>query len=778
MHPIYVVGSICLKYLVSLFFIYISLTFFTGCETTSTSTRSSTKKITLSGAVVDGYIKNASVCLDLNMNGSCDVSEPSTLSSNSGAFSFGDINVTGTLYMPVIASGGTDTATNNPFNGKLRSIVNTDNAPQAGQLFVTPLTDMIATSFLNASAQNYSSLQTSTTQIAVAYRISEGYINKSPMQYAGVFAITQEIQQTLALIETAAAKAKGVSLTSVQLLQLQREIKSAIVTQISEDADINIEKALTKLESLSTITIPANEKSFVIAQVAELKVAIDSFVANKNLTAANLNTYQAALETEQGKVITALENATSGASLTPMKINIDIFAVVDTNTTDTNTTDTNSTDTNTTDTNSTVPVESNTTTLSFGGVMVDGYINGAKICLDLDSNGVCGTTEPWTTTLSDGKFSFSNLKVNKNALIPLIGFGGTDISTSKSFSGEFQNILDVNSTLPTTNIALTPFTDLAKILFFQSAVKNEAAFEASLTSVGDAFGLSSSDIVSDTMQNIQLFALSQEIQITKSLIEFVAKKVMPTVLSEAQKKDLQYKIKNALLTRILDNGYENLSISEVLSVLELDMNFIISDANRTFAISQIAEVKRVFTLLSTDANIHEWTLPRLQSVVETALEPAYTKSDYVDMNVTAESVTYSIFDKTDAIFDEFACVKDTYYKNTLIDSNATEAIRESDSVNGLTLNFNNNSGFESTNRIILYYPLLGTTKTNESVTVFQDSYYFAFDKAWANSGKQIYIQTPKDANGLYGCQRVKLDSNVSANIGFTKVYRYTDVNAS
>ncbi|MFA6137820.1 MAG: hypothetical protein WC667_07020 [Sulfurimonas sp.] len=771
-----------MKYLVSLFFTSIFLLFFTGCETTSNSTGTTTKQITLSGAVVDGYIKNSKVCIDLNMNGSCDVSEPSTLTSNSGTFSFGDANITGTLYLPIIADGGVDTATNKSFTGKFMSIVDTDNAPQAGQLFVTPLTDMIATSFFNSSAQNYSSLQNSTTLIANAYKIKRDYVNKDPMKWDTVFASTQEIQQTLALIEAAAAKAKGGLLTYVQLLQLQREIKSAIVTQISEDVDINIEKVLAKLETLSTITIPANEKSFVIAQVAELKMAIDSFIADVNLTYSNINTYQVALETEQEKVIAALENAASGASITPIKININIFAVPDTNTTDTNTTDTNSTDTNTTDTNttdtnSTVPVESNTTTLSFGGVMVDGYISGAKVCLDLDSNGVCGTTEPSATTLSDGNFSFSNVKVNKNTMIPLIGFGGTDISTNKSFSGEFQNILDVNSTLSTTRIALTPFTDLAKILFYQSAIKNKAAFEASKTSLGSAFGLSSSDIVSDTMQNIQLFTLSQEIQITKSLIEFIAKKVMSRTLTEVQKKDLQYKVKNALLSRILDNRYENLSISEVLSVLELDMNIIISDGNRTFAISQIAEVKRVFTLLSTDANIHEWTFPRVQSVVETALEPAYTNSTYVDMNVTGESVTYSIFDKTDAVFDAFACIKDSYYKNTLIDSNATEAIRESDSVNGLTLNFNNNSGFESTNEIVLYYPLLGATKTNENVTVFQDSYYFAFDRAWA-SGKQIYIQTPKDTNGLYGCQRAKLDSNVSSEIQFTKVYRYTDANAS
>lgn len=48
---------------------------------------SSTASVTsISGAVIDGYIEGATVCLDLNANQACDVNEPSATTNASGAF--------------------------------------------------------------------------------------------------------------------------------------------------------------------------------------------------------------------------------------------------------------------------------------------------------------------------------------------------------------------------------------------------------------------------------------------------------------------------------------------------------------------------------------------------------------------------------------------------------------------------------------------------------------------------------------------------------------------
>ncbi len=709
------------------------------------------KKISLSGAVVDGYISGATVCLDLNDNGSCDISEPIAISSSSGVFSFSTLDVSDRDFLVVVASGGKDTATGKNFVDKFKSVLDISEASQAEQIFVTPLTDLISGAFLNSATKTSPVLQDITAQIAYAYRISEDIVHKSPMQYAGVFAKTQEIQQTIALMEVAAAKAKGVSLTSLELLQLKSDIKKAIVTQIATDTNLDIAKVLTNLETISKITIPDNEKTFIVAQIAEIKKAIDTFVQNTKLTTTYINKFQAALETEEEKAFAALENAVEGEYISPLVINIDVFPVPDTNTTDTNIT---------------VPEYNNKTTISFGGVMVDGYISGATVCLDINSDGICGTTEPFVTTSTTGTFNFSNTTVQKNTFIPLIGFGGTDTASGALFQGEFQSILDVSTTSATTLIAITPFTDLMRVQFSKSSIKDKTALNTSVKDVADAFGVSSEVLIQDTMLDVGVFAKSQEMQQIKSLIELIAKRAMSTTLTAAQKKDLQSKIKKALLSQLLESGYEALDISRVLSTLEIDMRITISTQDKTFAIAQLGEIRGVLSTLAKDTNIYVWTLPRLQSMLESALAPAYLNASYMGLNLTAAMVTNSIFDKTDALYDTQACLKDTYYKNTLIDTNAT-LTRKEDLTNGISVNSDYGA-------VTLYYPSLEVVKSNENIVIFEEKYYFSFDRAWINTGKQIYIETPQDASGLYGCYKVKLNSDMQSEIELIQVYRYLD----
>ena len=45
---------------------------------------------------------------------------------------------------------------------------------------------------------------------------------------------------------------------------------------------------------------------------------------------------------------------------------------------------------------------SNSTTLS--GAVIDGYIEGAKVCLDVNANGLCESSEPTATTNSQGQY--------------------------------------------------------------------------------------------------------------------------------------------------------------------------------------------------------------------------------------------------------------------------------------------------------------------------------------------------------------------------------------
>lgn len=89
--------------------------------------------IRLSGAVVDGYVTDATVCLDLNLNGRCDTSEPSVTTSattdNPGRFTLEllptNVNYTGWIThpnfktAPLVVEGGTDIDTDLPFESRM-----------------------------------------------------------------------------------------------------------------------------------------------------------------------------------------------------------------------------------------------------------------------------------------------------------------------------------------------------------------------------------------------------------------------------------------------------------------------------------------------------------------------------------------------------------------------------------------------------------------------------------------------------------------------------------
>ena len=96
-----------------------------------------------SGQVVNSYISGATVTLDMNDDGICDTSEPTTTTDASGRYSFA-----GKGEHLVCATGGTNTVTGLPFVGRLL-------AP-ARATVVTPITTLIV-------KQVFSSLPAPTT---------------------------------------------------------------------------------------------------------------------------------------------------------------------------------------------------------------------------------------------------------------------------------------------------------------------------------------------------------------------------------------------------------------------------------------------------------------------------------------------------------------------------------------------------------------------------------------------------------------------------------------
>jgi len=112
----------------------------TGCLSSSDDSSSS---IDVSGVVADGYLSNALVCLDLNLNKQCDTNEPQATTDVDGKYSF---------------SADTDAASNYPVISVIVPGVTTDaddpsrelkeyvmSAPAGKPDFISPMTTMVQT---------------------------------------------------------------------------------------------------------------------------------------------------------------------------------------------------------------------------------------------------------------------------------------------------------------------------------------------------------------------------------------------------------------------------------------------------------------------------------------------------------------------------------------------------------------------------------------------------------------------------------------------------------
>ena len=293
-----------------------------GGDSSSTSTPVTAHTISLSGTAVDGYISGATACLDIDSSGTCDSGEPTTTTATDGTFSFTDVEVEDNKLIPVIVIGGPgaiDTATGKAFTGSLKNIIDSATITAGTALSVTPLTDLITTSFLQSSTKDLQALDTSKSEVAQAFNLPVADVTADPMKSVVVFAKTQELEQIKTLIETTATKAIGGTFTQEQELALESDITAALVAQMKETSGtVNIASVLAKVETISTITIPANEKTFVAAQVVEVRTSLNALPSTTDID--KLDELQSGLEEEQAAALTKIDEATEGSTITVVAI--------------------------------------------------------------------------------------------------------------------------------------------------------------------------------------------------------------------------------------------------------------------------------------------------------------------------------------------------------------------------------------------------------------------------------------------------------------------------
>ena len=132
---------------------------------------------------------------------------------------------------------------------------------------------------------------------------------------------------------------------------------------------------------------------------------------------------------------------------------------------------------------------SSSTTIA--GTVIDGYIEGAIVCLDLSSNAACDANEPSTTTGSDGKYSInyagSTTGLHVLSLIPSTAKDADDKGLTIAQAGKTAFTLMAPAPVAgATNTHVTPLTTLVSQQMTQSGITDAKVAE---TQVKEKFGI-------------------------------------------------------------------------------------------------------------------------------------------------------------------------------------------------------------------------------------------------------------------------------------------------
>jgi hypothetical protein len=164
-------------------------------------------KISLDGKVIDGYIKEATVCLDTNENNLCDDNEPTTTTDENGSYSL-DIDIAQQGYYPLISIGGIDTATNEQFDGTLINVIDIkEDTTLLEDIQLTPLTT-IGSIIYKQEIQKDSNftIDQSKELLAQKLNIPVQDVDKDPLKDKTIFAKTQQIIQSTKLLQKSIQK--------------------------------------------------------------------------------------------------------------------------------------------------------------------------------------------------------------------------------------------------------------------------------------------------------------------------------------------------------------------------------------------------------------------------------------------------------------------------------------------------------------------------------------------------------------------------------------------
>lgn len=189
------------------------------------------------------------------------------------------------------------------------------------------------------------------------------------------------------------------------------------------------------------------------------------------------------------------------------------------------------------------------------GKAIDGYLNGATVCLDLNSDTNCSSGEPMTTTDENGAFVLDLTDYNSSVLAgsQLLVQGGIDVDTNESFDGVLIAPFDINQ----SEFIITPLSTMVA-----TKVDSNGSIENAIKEVADSLGLDPEDFTSDPIEEGNMAMMEYALEYQKG-IELLAAAI-------SADDDLSDAI--AYLSRVLSPYFDGRKTTLVEALQNLDLS--------------------------------------------------------------------------------------------------------------------------------------------------------------------------------------------------------------
>ncbi len=338
------------------------------------------------------------------------------------------------------------------------------------------------------------------------------------------------------------------------------------------------------------------------------------------------------------------------------------------------------------------------------GVVVDGYISGAEVCIDENDNWTCDTNESNTNSDNEGKFAIKYANGN------LISIGGTDLDT--------QTLLDnflITHKL-TGNIdfmAVTPVTSVAAFMTQSSSINAALGIDPSIdvftfdpvSNKGDG-GIN--DYLYEKGNQLTVLALalqniSNNINTTSETTEDYFKAISEEIENEYNETQIRVDIETeGFVSKVLENiiSSKSLSISDE------------SKSNTSKALSGVMPIIQVKSSENLTTSIIRFAISTLQNDIQT-IANGTASSDIIssytndilnfiasDQSINADDLIPDIIAISDVAttsedtnIDINVLLNDSYVTSSPFSLSSTDAINGSTSISNNLITYSPDADF-------------------------------------------------------------------------------------